>query len=69
MPSKLPSTFENQEGFFQQRSRFSPQGTPPFARRNRVFNRARVVGILSDAWELVHDQDDKTGNDEAVKEQ
>jgi hypothetical protein len=69
MTFKLPSIYENQEGLFQQRSGFSPQGTPPFARRNRVVDRARVVGILSDALELmVREQEDKTGNDEAVKD-
>jgi hypothetical protein len=75
MTLKLPSTYENQEGFIQQRSGFSPQGTPPFARQNRVVDTARarvlMIGILSDALELVvlHKQDDKTDHDEAVKEQ
>jgi hypothetical protein len=71
MSSNLPSAYENQEGFLQQRRGFSPQGTPPFARRNRVVDRARLVGILRDALELVdgHAPDDKTGNDEAVKKQ
>jgi hypothetical protein len=74
MTFKLPSAYGNQEDFLLlQRSGFSPQGTPPCSRRNRVVGRARAraitIAIICDALELLAEHDDKKGNDGTVKEQ
>jgi hypothetical protein len=70
MTFKLPSAYGNQEDFFLvQRSGFSPQGTPPSSRRNRVVGRGRAIAIICYALELLDEHDHTKGNEETVKEQ